>query len=158
MEFLSRLGADPSFIKKGLITMKEPLPDHFVIPTTPNAKEILNFFAKDHVLALVTGGNPRFQLEKLEKAGIDRSIFSKIAIPEDSIKKPFYQRLIKEFSVSPRDVLVCGDRITVDLLPAFELGMTTVQMRWGRGMHLQKEKWVDHFISNLSELKRIVKV
>ncbi len=156
-EFIDKVGGHPALLDKIFNEMTSPLPDNFSIATTPNAKEILKLFSQSHTLALVTGGHPPFQLEKLEKAGIDRSVFSKIAIPEDSVKKPFYQRLMTEFSVSPTQVLVCGDRIAMDLVPAFELGFTTVHMRWGRGAMLKTEKWIHHAISSLSELKRIVK-
>ncbi|MBU6447143.1 MAG: HAD family hydrolase, partial [Verrucomicrobia bacterium] len=107
-------------------------------------------------VALVTGGHPPFQMEKLEKAGIDRSFFSKIAIPEDSIKKPFYEALLREFSIRPQEVVVCGDRIAMDLAPAHALGCQTVHMRWGRGKKLATEQWVTHSIVELSELTRII--
>ncbi len=156
-QFLTRAKGSPSMLEAALQEMSRPLPPEFKIPTTPNAKEILDYFGKAHRLALVTGGHPPFQMEKLEKAGIDRGIFSKIAIPEDSIKKPFYEGLMREFSLPASQVLVCGDRVAMDLVPAYELGITTVHMRWGRGKIAESEKWIDHTISNLSELKRIIK-
>ena len=157
-KFLLQFAGDPALIQKALRQMSLPLPADFSVQTTPDAKEILEIFSKKHVLALVTGGHPPFQLEKLEKAGIDRSFFSNIAIPEDSIKKPFYEGLIQEFSLPPYEVLVCGDRIAMDLAPAHELGCQTVHMRWGRGMGLETEEWVTHSISQLSQLKRIVEL
>ncbi|MBX7067677.1 MAG: HAD family hydrolase [Parachlamydiales bacterium] len=157
-KFLNESGGDSGLLPNAIREMTRPLPSDFVISTTPNAKEILQIFAQKHTLALVTGGHPPFQLEKLEKAGIDRAFFSKIAIPEDSVKKPFYEDLIREFSIHPREVLVCGDRIAMDLAPAHALGCQTVHMRWGRGTKLETEKWINHSISNLSELKRIVKI
>lgn len=157
-QFIANRGGDPAWIGPALEEMTTPLPPHFAIPTTPNAKEILQLLRASHTLALVTGGHPPFQLEKLEKAGIDRTFFSKIAIPEDSIKKPFYERLIREFSMPASQVLVCGDRIAMDLVPAYELGFTTVHMRWGRGQLTETANWVHHAITDLSELKRIVKI
>lgn len=154
--FVLQKGGDAGLIAKGIEELFTPLPADFSVATTPNAKEILKTFKKSHTLALVTGGHPPFQMEKLEKAGIDRAFFSKIAIPEDSIKKPFYEGLLKEFSLSPHEVLVCGDRIAMDLVPAFELGITTVHMRWGRGKQTQSEEWINHRISDLSELTRII--
>jgi FMN phosphatase YigB (HAD superfamily) len=156
-QFLRIKGVDPELLDKIFPEMTSPLPESFSIATTPNAKEILKLFSKTHTLALVTGGHPPFQMEKLKKAGIDSSLFSKIAIPEDSVKKPFYQGLLTEFSKDPEEVLVCGDRITMDLVPAFELGITTVHMRWGRGTIGKTEKWIHHSISSLNELKRIIK-
>lgn len=157
-QFVAKQGGAAGLVKKGMEELTSPLPTGFQIPTTPHAKEILKSFSQSHLLALVTGGHPPFQFEKLEKAGIDKSFFSKIAIPEDSVKKPFYEGLLKEFSVSPQEVLVCGDRIAMDLLPAHELGFTTVHMRWGRGKQTPTEKWIHYAISELGELKRIVRI
>ncbi len=156
-QFVKSKGGDERLIQAANETLTSPLPPNFVIPTTPHAKEIIAFFNQKAKLALVTGGHPPFQREKLKKAGIEPSVFSKIAIPEDSVKKPYYEGLIKEFSVHPGQVWVCGDRIGMDLLPAYELGFRTVHMRWGRGMQTETEKWVHYSISDLSELKGIIR-
>jgi len=91
----------------------------------------------------------------LKKAGIEPSLFSNILIPEDCIKRPAYEALRKQFLNRP--VIVCGDRVSMDLLPAYELGFTTVHMRWGRGLLNQTEPWIDYSISDLRELKDIVR-
>lgn len=156
VEFVKDFHEKPSLLELLNEEMRAPLPKNFVVPTTPNAKEILENLKETHILALVTVGSRSFQIDKLEKAGIDRSIFSNIATLENSIKKPFYEGLIQEFSVPPENAIVCGDRVEVDLIPGHELGMQTVHMQWGRGKNIPKESWVDYQISNLSELKRIV--
>ncbi len=155
-QFILKRGGDEHLIKLAFKELVSPLPDDFVVPTTPHAKEILQFFAANHTLALVTGGFPPFQLEKLKKAGIEASIFSKIAIPENSIKKPIFEGLLREFSTPAKNSLVCGDRIAMDLVPARDLGITTVHMRWGRGRQMETESWVNHAITNLLELKGII--
>lgn len=155
-QFLLGFEGAPQLWARISVQMTKPLPADFCVPTTPYAREVLEILAKTHTLALVTGGYPPFQIEKLEKAGINRSFFSKIAIPEDSMKKPFYESLIKEFAVEPDGVLVCGDRIAMDLVPAHALGCKTVHMRWGRGRNLEREKWVTHSISHLGELRNIL--
>jgi FMN phosphatase YigB (HAD superfamily) len=150
--FLERHSAAHLF-PKALEVYTAPLPKDFSIPTTPGAQKVLKLFKKKKtILALVTGGSPSFQREKLEKAGFEPSIFSKIAIPEDSIKGPHYQALLKEFSLLPRDAMVVGDRVRMDLAPAHDLGMKTVHMRWGRGLREQTEKWIDRSITSLEEL------
>jgi putative hydrolase of the HAD superfamily len=136
--------------------LSSPLPKDFHIPCTPHAKQMLEFYTQKMPIALVTGGHPPFQLEKLEKAGIDEALFSKIAIPEDSVKKPFYQEISRDFSVDPSKIWVCGDRIPMDLVPAKELGCKTIHMRWGRGLKMETLSWIDFSISNLSELQRII--
>lgn len=156
-KFLLESGVDPSKAAPVIAELTGPLPTDFVVPTTPGAKEVLSFFHQKHRLALVTGGHPPFQLEKLKKAGLDSSVFSKIHIPEDSIKKPYYQVLLKEFSIPPEEIWVCGDRIKMDLAPAHELGFRTVHMRWGRGLMTDTEDWIDYSITTLRELKGIIK-
>jgi FMN phosphatase YigB (HAD superfamily) len=143
-------------LAKALVELTSPLPSNFSIACTPSAKEVLKFYKNLCPLALVTGGHPPFQREKMEKAGIEASIFSKIAIPEDSIKKPFYKDLMREFSVAPTDIWVCGDRIPMDLAPANELGFNTIHIRWGRGAKIKHEPWIDYSIKDLSELRNII--
>lgn len=144
-------------VSRAIGTLSDPLPEDFLISCTPNAKEILKYYASRCPIALVTGGHPPFQLEKLKKAGIEPSIFSKIAIPEDSIKQPYYREFAKEFLATPEEVWVCGDRIPMDLKPAHELGFNTVHMRWGRGLQMKTEPWVKYSIADLSELRKWIK-
>ena len=135
----------------------KPLPKNFAIPTTPNAKKVLQVLhEKGHILAIVTGGKTEYQLDKLKKSGLEPSFFSKILIPEDSHKKPYYEALLKEFLMSPQNCIAVGDRIPMDLAPAHELGYRTVHMRWGRGLRWKKEDWVDYSIRELSELLEIL--
>ena len=153
--FINLSHGDPSWLELVLPTMVSPLPEDFIVPTTPFAKEILEELRISHDLTLVTAGYPPFQKEKLKKAGIEPSLFSNILIPEDCIKRPAYEALYKQFFKG--QALVCGDRIWVDLLPAHELGFTTVHMRWGRGLLNQTEPWIDYSISGLRELRDIVR-
>lgn len=155
-EYGRKKGIAVSLIEEAIQLLYTPLPENFPIACTPNAKEILSYYAARYPIALVTGGHPPFQLDKLKKAGIEPAIFSKIAIPEDSIKKPFYRDFAKEFLAAPSDVWVCGDRIPMDLLPAHELKFKTVHMRWGRGLQSGGEPWIDYSISQLTELRNII--
>jgi len=154
-QFAAKLGCPSP--ARALAELTAPLPPGFVVPTTPHAKEILTYFSQKYLLAVVTGGHPPFQREKMEKAGLEPSIFSKIAIPEDSVKKPFYEGLLKEFSLKPEAVWVCGDRIEMDLAPARELGIKTIHMRWGRGKKAAGAGWIDHSVASLAELKGIIR-
>lgn len=151
-EILQRYNAKDLF-EEALSLYTAPLPPDFAIRTTPQAKTVLQVLCnKGHRLAIVTGGKQTFQLEKIKKAGFELTMFSKIMVPEDSIKKPCYEVLLKEFSVLPTDCAMVGDRIPMDLRPAHELGFCTVHMRWGRGLQWKSENWIDHSIRELSEL------
>ncbi len=157
IEFAKSFHASDEQIAKAMSPLNSILPDSFQIPLTPNAKEILEYFKPICPMAIVTSGHPPYQMDKLKKAGIEPSIFSMIAIPEDSVKKPHYEALQKKFNIPSKEIWVCGDRMEMDLRPAFELGMNTIHMRWGRGKDLQTEEWVNHSINNLSTLKEIHK-
>jgi FMN phosphatase YigB (HAD superfamily) len=154
LQFASKVGCNPA---RALKELTAPLPKDFTVPMTPFAKDILNHFRLKYKLSIVTGGHPPFQMEKIEKAGLEPSIFCKIAIPEDSIKKPFYRALAEEFLAKPEEIWVCGDRIEMDLLPARELGFRTVHMRWGRGLMTKTADWVEYSIETLMELKGIIR-
>ncbi|MBX9744525.1 MAG: HAD hydrolase-like protein [Chlamydiales bacterium] len=155
-QFINLKEGDLSWTEQISPLMVSPLPDDFVIPTTPGANEVLFDLQKGHHLALVTGGNPSFQREKLEKAGIEPSFFSNILIPEDCIKRPSYEVLCNQFLNA--QVVVCGDRVAMDLVPGYELGCMTVHMRWGRGLVSQAESWIDYSISDLRELKDLFRI
>jgi len=155
--FGKRLTISKESIDRGLAQLTLPLPEDFRVHCTPGAKEILEEFKSRCPIALVTVGQTAFQLDKLKKAGIEASIFSKISISEIAVKKPFYKNLAEEFSVAPADVWVCGDRIPIDLMPAHELQFKTVHMRWGRGKKMALEPWVDYSISGLTELRNIIR-
>jgi len=142
---------------RALAELTSPLPEGFTVPTTPQAKEVIAHFSSKYLLAIVTGGHPPFQREKMEKAGLEPSVFSKIAIPEDSVKKPFYEGLAMEFSLKPETIWVCGDRVEMDLLPAHELGFKTIHMRWGRGKKAAGPGWIDHSVDSLAQLKGIIR-
>jgi len=148
---------DKTVCEQVVANLNSLVPTDYEVHCTPHAKEILAYFAARGPIALVTGGHPPFQLEKLKKAGIQASLFSKIGIPEDSVKKPFYSRFAAECGVPLQETWVCGDRIWMDLQPAHELGCKTVHMRWGRGKQMAKEPWVNHTIGTLPELKDIIR-
>lgn len=157
ISFAKIYNASKEQIEGALKILTTPLPDSFRVPTTPHAQEILEYYKERCLMAIVTGGHPSFQMDKLKKAGIELAFFSMIASPEDSVKKPYYQALQEQFRIPSKDVWVCGDRIEIDLRPAYELGFNTIHMRWGRGAKLTTEKWVNHSINNLHGLKEIIR-
>lgn len=156
-EFIEILGADKHFCEIGGKEVYENISSDLPIFPLEGALELLGDLAEQHQLALVTMGKPFLQMEKLKKAGIDSRFFSKIVVSEDRNKKPHYQMIMDELGYASSEVLVCGDRISYDLLPARELGIKTVQMQWGRGLNTRGFKGeVDYCIFKLQELKNIV--
>lgn len=93
----------------------------------------------------------------MENAGIDSALFSKIVICQKNEKGLYYQDISEQLGFFPRDVLVCGDRISIDLVPAKALGYWTVQIRQGRGLLETAEEDVDFTITSLEEMQNIPK-
>ncbi len=140
--------------------LSTPLPPDMNVMLCPGAKEILQDLYPFHDLALVTRGFPDLQKQKWEKAGLDTSLFCKIAVVEPTArmgKKTVYELLLKERKKRASEVLVCGDHLTYDLRPAKELGCWTVLMQWGKGKRWKEDtELFDFTISHLGELKSIV--
>jgi putative hydrolase of the HAD superfamily len=147
----------PKDVEAALHLMTAPMPPHFVVLPTPGAFEVVRQLGADRPLALVTGGYPPFQREKMEKAGLDTTIFSMIAIPEDSQKGDAYKAFQKKIGVPSEQMWVCGDRITMDLWPAHQLGFRTVHMRWGRGLREPRVPWVTYEINELRQFQQIIR-
>ncbi|MCH9613259.1 MAG: hypothetical protein SP1CHLAM54_02570 [Chlamydiia bacterium] len=123
------------------------------IECSPDALEVLEKLKMRYPLALVTGGYDDVQREKLKRAGIDESIFSHIFVEPLSQKKAAYEKILEKVGLNASDVVVCGDRIELDLTPAKRLGIKTVHFRFGRGLgNTGLKSDVDYTILHLEEL------
>ncbi len=156
-EFFEIIDADPKFAAEGKKIMYEHFPEDMPVCLREGAQEVLQQLSLQHHLALVTVGRADYQQFKIEKAGIDSSIFCTISIVEGWNKKPSYASIREGLGLPPSAVCVCGDRVDIDLLPAKELGFKTVHLRKGRGERVhQLHHYVDYSIDALSELPSIV--
>jgi len=155
-EFVKKYGGSQAALDVGLYELYDnPVLDMPIAPV-PGALSILKELKKNHTLAIVSMGKPLLQREKMEKAGMDSTIFSKIAVCERD-KKLYYQSVVKELGFLPKAVVVCGDKIEADLSPAKELGYTTIHFLFGRGFQsAQREGVVDYTITQLMEIKHIL--
>jgi putative hydrolase of the HAD superfamily len=156
-EFLEICDGHPSLFDIGKEKLCGELASDLPVFLLEGASELLSELIENHELALVTGGKSSVQMEKLKKAGIDSTLFSNIVVAEDGNKKIHYKNIAEKGRYMQQEVLVCGDRIPIDLAPAKELGFKTVHMRWGRGLWSQgKQGDVDYQITSLNELKEII--
>lgn len=152
IHFGRQLGCREESVAKAVQALQRALPAHISVPLTQGAQECMDQFVRmSYDLALVTSGDPSFQMEKLEKSGIDPSLFSNMVVPVGGTKGPSYQVLQTAFGVGPRDVWVFGDRPEVDLRPAYDLGFHTVFRRWGRGLRGVREPWIERECVDLFE-------
>jgi len=156
-EFIEMHDADPRLYEIGYKELYDTLSFDMPVFSVDRAAETLSYLRISHQLALVTIGKPSQQYEKMKKAGIDSTIFSKIVVTEEKNKKIHYQAIAEELGALPAEVLVCGDKIAIDLSPAKELGFTTVHMSFGRGKNsLGLKEDVDHTITSLSQIKELI--
>ena len=143
-------------LNSGFEAMSCPLSEEISLEVVPGALKTLGELKKLHDLALVTIGDPYLQFQKMKKAGIQPSQFSKLIVSKGPSKKSDYQQILNELGYHSRDAVVCGDRIPIDLTPGKELGLFTVHFRNGRGLHHDAPKEsVDLTITTLTELLEV---
>ncbi len=156
-EFLEIVDAPQKFYEIGYKVIYDDFPPDIPVFTTDGAMEVLYELKQSHELAVVTVGQLHLQQYKMKKAGLDTAVFSRIIVTQERDKKPHYEKLVEELVFSPSDVLVCGDRISIDLTPARDLGFKTVQIREGRGLYDRgPQSDVDFSIANLAGLKEVI--
>ena len=156
-KFIECMGFEEKFLQIGLHEVYSTSPEGIKINPVEGAIELLLSLKDKCFLALVSMGKLEHQMVKMEKAGIDSTLFYKIYILEEGSKKKCYQELMEALSVLPSEVIVCGDRIPIDLAPAKELGCSTVHMKRGRGVLSQKSgDEVDFVITEFSQFQKIL--
>lgn len=128
------------------------------IDLVSGVKETLFDFVQQHDVAVVTRGRKEFQLKKLDFLPVPKEQFVEVRVVEVGSKYQAYQEIQKKLAVPTFEVLVVGDRVDMDLLPAKQLGFLTVHMQNGRGLRVQIEKdgIVDYQICSLNQLSAII--
>src|SRR3989338_1135499 len=121
------------------------------------ALELLQKLQKRYNLAIVSKGLKETQYWKINKAGIKKECFKKIIIVSEE-KKTAYASLLQENGYKSSEVLVCGDKYELDLVPAKELGLTTIYFIWGRAKNNKNKVITDYTINDLKEILKIVKL
>ncbi len=154
-KFLEKLQKDPKYFDIAVRSIYSDLPSDIKIFTLKNAKDVLSTLYQKHKLAIVTMGVKNLQYQKLKKAGIDTAFFSKIVVTQNE-KGWEYKKLIEELNIDSSAVIVVGDKIRNDLMPAKKMGCTTVHMRHGRGKNLEKDENVDFQINELNSILEII--
>lgn len=156
-EFLEINGASKRCLNVALGAAYENPVFNDPIHPVEDAIEVLQELSASHPLVLVTKGKERIQREKMERAGISTQFFTKLYFCTDGDKKKVYKKVSEQMGISPLNAVVCGDRISLDLTPAKELGYKTVQFKWGRGLgNTGFKKDVDYTILSLKELQTLL--
>jgi len=135
----------------------DDLPQEARIQTFQGVKKTLASLHKKHILCLMTIGKRAVQLKKMEKAGIDTKLFSKIIVAKRGSKKKFYAKLISSYQLQPKQVIVCGDRVDKDLIPAKELGCMTLWMnKTKKRLYKGYQSCIDHTLDRFSQILTLI--
>ncbi len=124
----------------------------------PNLHKVIDLLSKEHQLSLVTRGQVSYQSMKIDEKEFPKEKFKEIIIVEQGSKIKAYKEIQKKSYFSPFDVVVVGDRIHADLVPAKRLGFQTIHVKTGRkeAHMIEKEMIVDYQICSLNELSAII--
>jgi FMN phosphatase YigB (HAD superfamily) len=148
---------DPSLLDLALKEYYENISPGMIISPLPGAIDLLQWVSTRHLIALVSVGIPSQQIEKAKQAGIDLSLFDFVEFLSSPNKQPIYEKLIVQAGMPVDQVIVCGDKVQVDLVPAKAAGCTTVRILHGRenGEKLSPF-FADYTIKTLFDLKPII--
>ena len=118
--------------------------------------DVLNELRKYKKLALLSNSTSN-TLDVLKEKNLF-NFFDKIYLSCDySITKPnidFFKIITKDFNLNPRECMMVGDRVDVDLVPAKELGFITVLV----DRENNKEKSISDFkVNDLRQILSIIK-
>lgn len=152
-----RQGLGQDLLQKGIASLREPVPAGVAVEPVEGAISLLNALKDLADLTLVTRGSPLLQREKLKKAGIEPSLFSRLIVGSGTDKRADFESIIKEKQIDPSSVIAVGDRVPIDLSPARALGCYTVHFPNGRGVYFGEPKEdVDCTIDRISALQGVV--
>ena len=124
----------------------------------PNVIPVLTKLKKKVTTLGVVSDAPKFQAwTRLYEMKLDK-FFDFVVAWEDtnnlkSSGLPF-QKVLEKLKMKPEEILVVGDRLSRDILPAKNLGMKTVLARYG--MVIKEEGQADYEINDISELLKLV--
>jgi putative hydrolase of the HAD superfamily len=88
-----------------------------------------NLDSKGYKLGCITNGRNFFQRNKIKSLNLDRLFSTIVTSGEFGIKKPdplIFNHAISLAKTQPKNSIFCGDNPKADILPAKELGFTTV--------------------------------
>lgn len=127
----------------------------------PNVEACLKQLRIQHKIGIIANQEPG-TMQRLKNYGILEYIDLVVTSAEEGVAKPdkeiFYIAL-ERANCLPEHAIMIGDRIDNDILPANELGMTTVWIKQGFGQYwtfTNQTEYPDFTVSTLSELCKLL--
>lgn len=112
------------------------------VALVPNAIEILNYLKENNYKThLITNGFLEVQTIKMQASGLDKLIDVSIVSEEVGFKKPdhrIFQCALEKVGCKIEDSVMVGDDLSVDILPAKEIGMFHIYFNRKQKEHQEK--------------------
>lgn len=128
-----------------------------LVALVPNTMEVLTYLKeKDYNIHLITNGFLEVQSIKMEASGLDKMIDNSFVSEVVGFKKPdhrIFHHAMEKVNASLEECVMIGDDLSVDIIPAKEIGMTHIYFNRKKISHNEQ---LDYEIKDLIEIKEIL--
>ncbi|MCX6775255.1 MAG: HAD family hydrolase [Candidatus Micrarchaeota archaeon] len=146
---LKELGVkhNPKIIAAGIVAYHQAKTGIFPYPDVP--KTIISLRERGYKLCIASEGKALKQWDKLIRLGLHNMFHEVFVTPKKT--GHFYKSILDKLKLKPQEVLMVGDRLDKDILPAKSLGIKTVLVA-----HEHAGKGADYSVRNFGELLKII--
>ena len=127
------------------------------VALVPNTMEVLTYLKeKDYKIHLITNGFLEVQSIKMKASGLDKMIDESFVSEVVGFKKPdhrIFHHAMKEVGGTTENCVMIGDDLSVDILPAKEIGMPHIYFNRKQIPH---NEILDCEIKDLIEIKNFI--
>lgn len=128
-----------------------------LVALVPNTMEVLNYLKeKNYKIHLITNGFLEVQSIKMQASGLDKMIDSSFISEVVGFKKPDHRiffHAMNEVGGNIENSVMIGDDLSVDIIPAKEIGMKHIYFNRKKISH---NEMLDYEIEDLIEIKEIL--
>ena len=128
-----------------------------MVALVPNTMEVLNYLKeKNYKIHLITNGFLEVQSIKMKASGLDKMIDSSFVSEEVGFKKPDHRiffHAMNEVGGNIENSVMIGDDLSVDIIPAKEIGMKHIYFNRKKISH---NEMLDYEIFDLIEICKIL--
>ena len=128
-----------------------------LVALVPNTLEVLSYLKeKEYNIHLITNGFLEVQSIKMEASGLDKMIDNSFVSELVGFKKPdhrIFHHAMEKVNASLEECVMIGDDLSVDIIPAKEIGMTHIYFNRKKISHNEK---LDYEIYDLIEICDII--
>lgn len=128
-----------------------------LVALVPNTLEILNYLKeKNYNIHLITNGFLEVQSIKMQASGLDKLIDKSFVSEVVGFKKPdhrIFHHAMESVDATIENSVMIGDDLSVDIIPAREIGMTHIYFNRKKISHNEQ---LDYEIEDLIKIKEIL--